>query len=322
MQQEFDALHHNWTWDLVLASSAQNLVGYKWVYRVKYNPDGSINRYKARFVANGYHQLLGWDYTETFSPVVKPVTVRVALTIVVHHGWSLKQLDVNNAFLQGTLNEEVYVSQPPGFVNSDYPNHVCRLQKALYGLKQAPRAWYQELRGYLLSLGFINAVSDASLFIYRHGLTTLYLLVYVDDIIVTGNTPSSVDNLIRILSNKFSLKDLGTLNYFLGVEVLPSPDGIFLSQRKYIMDVLQKVGMDGTKGVSTPMSASVPLQRDGSTMFPSPTDYRALVGSLQYLSLTRPDVTYSVNKLSQFMHRPTSAHWIAFTSPSLLARVP
>ncbi|GAU12277.1 hypothetical protein TSUD_141850 [Trifolium subterraneum] len=140
MQAEFDALHHNNTWDLVSRSSDQNLVGCKWVFRIKRNPDGSIDRYKARLVAKGFHQRPGWDYTETFSPVVKPVTIRIVLTLAVRQGWPIRQLDVNNAFLQGTLKEEVFMIQPPGFVNKNFPDHVCRLKKALYGLKQAPRA--------------------------------------------------------------------------------------------------------------------------------------------------------------------------------------
>jgi hypothetical protein len=140
MQAEFDALHRNNTWDLVSRSSAPNLVGCKWVFRIKRNPDGSIGCYKARLVAKGFHQRPGCDYTETFSPVVKPVTIRIILTLAVRQGWSVRQLDVNNAFLQGTLKEEVFMVQPPGFVNKHFPDNVCRLKKALYGLKQAPRA--------------------------------------------------------------------------------------------------------------------------------------------------------------------------------------
>ena len=140
MQDEFYALPNNNTWDLVCRSSAQNLVGCKWVFRIKRNPDGSIDRYKARLVAKGFHQCPGCDYTKTFSPVVKPVTIRIVLTLAVRQGWSLRQLDVNNVFLQGTLKEEVFMLQPPGFVNKNFPDHICRFKKALYRLKQALRA--------------------------------------------------------------------------------------------------------------------------------------------------------------------------------------
>ncbi|KHN17953.1 Retrovirus-related Pol polyprotein from transposon TNT 1-94 [Glycine soja] len=311
MQAEFDALHHNNTWDLVSRSSDQNLVGCKWVFRIKRNPDGSIDRYKARLVAKGFHQRSGWDYTETFSPVVKPVTIRIVLTLAVRQGWPIRQLDVNNAFLQGTLKEEVFMIQPPGFVNKNFPDHVCRLKKALYGLKQAPRAWYTELRIFLFSLGFVNSTADASLFIYQKPEVTLYLLVYVDDIIMTGNSSAELSKLIATLAARFSLKDLGCLSYFLGVEVIPSAAGMFLSQRKYIIDLLHKSGMTNTKPASTPLSASVQLLKDSGDLLPSPNEYRTLVGSLQYLSLTRPDIAFSTNKLAQFMQNPRTAHWSA-----------
>jgi hypothetical protein len=311
MQAEFDALHNNNTWELVSRSSDQNLVGCKWVFRIKRNPDGSIDRYKARLVAKGFHQRPGCDYTKTFSPVVKPVTIRLVLALAVRQGWSLRQLDVNNAFLQGTLKEDVFMLQPPGFVNKNFPDHICRLKKALYGLKQAPRAWYTELRVFLLSLGFVNSTADASLFIHHKPGVTLYLLVYVDDIIVTGSSPTAVSTLITTLAARFSLKDLGCLNYFLGVEVIPSTAGIFLSQRKYTLDLLHKSGMSDTKPASTPLSATDKLLKDSGDLLPSPTEYRALVGSLQYLSLTRPDIAFSTNKLAQFMQNPRTAHWTA-----------
>jgi len=221
------ALHNNNTWDLVSRSSAQNLVGCKWVFHIKRNLDGSTDRYKARLVSKGFHQRPGCDYIETFSSVVKSVSIRIVLALAVRQAWSLRQLDVNNAFLQVTLKEEVFMLHPPGFVDKNFVDHICRLKKALYGLKQAPRAWYMELRVFLLSLGFVNSNVDASLLIHRKLGLTLYLLVYVDDIIVTGSSPAEVCTLIDTLAALFSLKDLGCLNYFLGVEVIPSTTGIF-----------------------------------------------------------------------------------------------
>jgi len=205
--------------------------------------------------------------------------------------------------------------KPPGFVNKNFLGHICRLKKALYGLKQAPRAWYMELWVFLLSLGFVNCTVDASLFI-QHKLGVklyllVYLLLYVDDIIVTGSSPVEVSTLITTLATRFSLKDLGCLNYFLGVEVIPSTVGIFLSQRKYITDLLHKSGMADTKPASTPLSATDKLLKDFSDLLPSLTEYRALVGSLQYLSLTHPDIAINTNKLAQFMQNPKTAHWTA-----------
>ena len=135
MSDEFNALARNGTWELVPPSPKQNLVGCKWVFRIKRKSDGSIDRYKARLVAKGFHQRPGLDYTETFSPVIKPTTIRVVLCLALRHSWPIQQLDVNNAFLQGSLSEEVYMAQPRGFVDDQLPNHVCRLHKAIYGLK-------------------------------------------------------------------------------------------------------------------------------------------------------------------------------------------
>ena len=310
MSAEFDALIRNGTWELVPSHPTQNVVGCKWIFRTKYLSDGSVDRYKARLVAKGFHQRPGVDYSETFSPVIKPTTVRLVLSLAVSKGWSLRQLDVNNAFLQGTLSENVFMSQPPGFLDHDHPHHVCKLRKAIYGLKQAPRAWYHELRQFLLQSGFQNSVADASLFIFNTQGVVIYLLVYVDDIIITGNTNHAVQNFVKQLSKRFSLKDLGDLHYFLGVEVQYHAHGLFLNQRQYIVDLLRKTNMIDAKPANTPMATS-PLTLLTGTILSDPAEYRTTVGSLQYLSLTRPDIAYTVNKLSQFMHKPTTEHWTA-----------
>lgn len=203
------------------------------------------------------------------------------------------------------------MSQPPGFLDKDKPSYVCKFRKAIYGLKQAPRAWYQEFRTFLMSYGFRTSVADPSLFMYNHNGTNIYLLVYVDDIIITGPSPTTLQDLLTRLAARFSLKDLGTLSYFLGVEVLPHTKGLFLSQKKYVEDLLGRANMTEAKPVSTPMVTHPPLNLTDGTPPLVPTDYRALVGSLQYLSLTRLDVAFAVNRLSQFMHKPTDLHWAA-----------
>lgn len=185
MSSEFDAQIQNETWVLVPPDSSQNLVGVHWVFTIKDLPDGFLDKYKARLVAKGFHQHQGLDYLETFSPVIKSTTVCIVLGIAVTKNWRIRHLDINNAFLQGTLDEEVYVVQPPGFVDMDHPDYVCRLKKALYGLKQALRTWYQSLKTFIQLLGFINSHADASLFIYHHGCDYVYVLIYVDDILVT-----------------------------------------------------------------------------------------------------------------------------------------
>jgi hypothetical protein len=198
--------------------------------------------------------------------------------------------------------------QPPGFVDSSKPQHVCKLHKAIYGLKQAPRAWYSELKTYLLQLGFVNTISDSSIFVMRKSEYIIYLLVYVDDIIVTGSNSDVLEALINNIAGRFSLKDLGILSYFLGVEVIPTTTGIFLSQRKYIMDILEKTHMLDAKPSPTPMIAGCRLTLHGGSALSNPTEYRGTLGSLQYLLLTRPDIAFAVNRLSQFMHKPTVEH--------------
>uniref|UniRef100_A0A2N9G7W9 Reverse transcriptase Ty1/copia-type domain-containing protein n=1 Tax=Fagus sylvatica TaxID=28930 RepID=A0A2N9G7W9_FAGSY len=278
MNLEFDALMKNGTWVLTSPSPSQNLIGCKWVYRIKRHADGSIERYKARLVAKGFHQQPGIDYGETFSPVIKPTT-------------------------------EVFMHQPPGYSHPSFPNHVCKLKKALYGLKQAPRAWFSRLSTRLIELGFHGSLSDASLFIYKSSIHTMFILIYVDDIIITSFSSSAIDNLLSSLQTDFAVKDLGSLHYFLGIEVIRNNAGILLSQKRYILDLLKRTHMLEAKPVSSPMASSTSLSAHEGEPFPDQTLFRSTVGALQYLSLTRPDIAFTINKLSQFMHKPTLLHW-------------
>ena len=178
---------------MVPASPNVNLIGCKWVYKLKLNSDGSISRYKARLVAKGFHQQAGIDYQGAFSLIIKPATVRLVLAIAVSYNWSLRKLDVSNTFLHGFLKKEVYMAQPPGYEDPKHSSYVCKLHKSLYGLKQAPRAWFKRFSFHLLHLGFIASVADSSLFMFHTSGTIIYLLLYVDDIIVTGNSLVQVD---------------------------------------------------------------------------------------------------------------------------------
>ncbi|KAJ9562298.1 hypothetical protein OSB04_007458 [Centaurea solstitialis] len=310
MDEEYNALLRNLTWELVPPTSRPP-IGCKWLFRVKRHPDGSIAKYKARLVAKGFLQEYGKDYFDTFSPVTKPVTIRTVLALALSRGWSSRQLDVNNAFLQGHLQEEVYMIQPPGYVNQQFPKHVCKLRRSLYGLKQAPRAWYMALTAFLVEFGFLKSHADASLFIYNRDGVTCYFLVYVDDIILTSNNDEFINTFVQRLSSRFSLKDLGSPSHFLGVELIPTTHGLFLSQHRHIHDLLTIHKMDGAKVVQTPLCSSQVLTLEDGTPKVDPTPYRKLVGSLQYLAFTRPDISFAVNKLSQFMHQPTQTHWQA-----------
>jgi hypothetical protein len=310
MNDEYTALMRNKTWHLVPPQAGQNVIDCKWVFKVKHKADGSVDRHKARLVAKDFKQRLGIDYDDTFSPVVKHDTIHLMLSLAVSQGWSLHQLDVQNSFSHGILEEEVYMKQPLGFVDPSRPSYHCWLDKALYGLKQGPLSWYSRFSDKLQPMGFLPSQADVSLFHYRNGSVTMFLLVYVDDIIVASSSPIAVTTLLRDLKDDFALKDLGPLHYFLGIEVHHTTYGIHLSQAKYTTDILNRAGMVSCKGVSTPPpSTSKLFVQDGEPLGPEDaTKYRSMVGALQYLTLTRPDISFSVNKVCQFLHSPTTAH--------------
>jgi hypothetical protein len=216
MEEEYDALIANNTWELVPHPVGTNVVTGKWIFKNKFNSDSTLERYKARWVLRGFTQRPDINYDETFSPVVKPATVRTVLSLAVSRSWPIHQLDVKNAFLHGTLSETAYCSQPTGFVDPTQPDRVCRLNKSLYGLNQAPRAWYSRFATYLLSMGFVEAKSDTSLFVFHRGADTVYLLLYVDDIVLTASSTALLQHTISALKREFIMKDIGPLHHFLG----------------------------------------------------------------------------------------------------------
>jgi hypothetical protein len=313
MEDEYRALLSNNTWDLVARPPGTNIVSGKWIFKHKLHTDGTLERYKARWVVRGFTQRPGIDFDETFSPVVKPATVRTVLSLALPRQWPVHQLDVKNAFLHGILTETVYCSQPAGFEDSAHPTFVCRLNKSLYGLKQAPRAWYSHFTTFLLTLGFVESKADTSLFIFRRGSDTAYLLLYVDDIILTASSEHLRQRITTALQREFSMKDLGQLHHFLGMHVQRQSDGFLLNQRQYMLDILDRAGMAACKPCATPvdtnpkMSATSghPLQRAEAT------DFRSLAGALQYLTFTRSDIAYAVQQVCLHMHAPRDTHLVA-----------
>jgi len=238
MTSECNALISNHTKTLCPRHVHHNVVRNKWVFKIKQKPDGSVDRFEARLVAKGFDRKTGIDYHETFSLVVKPTTIRILLALAIKFHWQLKQLDMSNAFLHRVLDDEVYMTQSQGFVDVSYPNYVCRLSNSLYGLKHALKVWFTRLSHALLDIGFIRSQVDYSLFIYHTGSVHIFLLIYVNDVIVIGNHSSKIDKLIAKLKIDFDAKDLGPLNYFLGIQAVRDSLGLHLRQSKFIIDLL------------------------------------------------------------------------------------
>jgi hypothetical protein len=311
MNLEYQTLISNKTWSLCPRPPHHNVVRNKWVFKIKQKSYGSVDRYKTRLVAKEFDQLNGVDYYETFSPITKPATIRLVLALTVQFDWSTNQLDVSNAFLHGELDEEVYMEQPQGFIHPSYPDHVCRLHKSLYCLKQAPRAWFTRLSQALLEIGFQGSQLDPSLFIYHTSQVHIFILVYVDDIILTGNHKATISWILNKVKSNFAIKDLGELNYFLGIQATRDNSSLHLRQSKYILDLLDRTQMTTSKPYLAPCAAGSKMSKYDGIPLPNPTIYRHIVGALQYVTLTRPDIAYSVNQLCQHMHAPTSAHFTA-----------
>ena len=309
MDDELQALEQNHTWDLVDLPDGKNAMGCKWVYKIKTHSDGSIDRYKARLVAKGFTQEYGIDYEETFAPVARLTSVRSLIAVAAVRRWDLFQMDVKNAFLNGELTEEVYMRPPPGYQH--HSHQVCKLRRALYGLKQAPRAWFAKFSTIVERFGFTASSYDSALFIRRTDQGIILLLLYVDDMIITGDDISGILDLKTYLSQHVEMKDLGKLNYFLGLEITSSSDGYYVSQAKYASDLLTRAGLTDSKTSTTPLEPNCRFTPMDGTLLDDPTLYRQLVGSLVYLTVTRPDISYAVHIVSQFLSAPRSHHYAA-----------
>ncbi|RVW87999.1 Retrovirus-related Pol polyprotein from transposon RE2 [Vitis vinifera] len=282
MVDEMAALHSNGTWDLVVLPSGKSTVGCRWVYAVKVGPDGQI------------------------------ASVRLLLSMAAMCSWPLYQLDIKNAFLHGDLAEEVYMEQPPGFVAQGESGLVCRLRRSLYGLKQSPRAWFSRFSSVVQEFGMLRSTADHSVFYHHNSLgQCIYLVVYVDDIVITGSDQDGIQKLKQHLFTHFQTKDLGKLKYFLGIEIAQSSSGVVLSQRKYALDILEETGMLDYKPVDTPMDPNVKLVPGQGEPLGDPGRYRRLVGKLNYLTITRPDISFPVSVVSQFLQSPCDSHWDA-----------
>ncbi|CAN7087858.1 unnamed protein product [Brassica rapa subsp. narinosa] len=310
---EAGAMIKNDTWYESELPKGKKAVTSRWIFTIKYKADGKVERKKSRLVARGFTQTYGEDYIETFAPVAKLHTIRIVLSLAVNLGWGLWQMDVKNAFLQGELEDEVYMHPPPGLEHLVKRGNVLRLKKAIYGLKQSPRAWYNKLSTTLNGRGFKKSELDHTLFTLTTSSGMIALLVYVDDIIITGSDKEGIIATKEFLKSMFEIKDLGEMKYFLGIEICRSKEGLFMSQRKYTLDLLKGAGAYGGKTARMPMEDGYKVPREGeiedSKPYQDPKLYRKLVSKLIYLTITRPDICFAVNQVSQHMQVPKEHHW-------------
>ena len=307
MNEEISSLKENQTWQLVEPPLDKRVLSNKWIFKVKRDSLGSINRFKARLVVRGCLQRKGRDFSETFAPVVRFETIRTILSIAVGKSWNLKQFDVKTAFLYGEIDTEVYVQQPEGF--QDGTNRVCKLIKSLYGLKQAPRCWNYRFVSFIKTLKFVVSYSDTSLFIYSENEVIVLLALYVDDGLIVSNSKEKLDEVLMSLKREFQIV-ISDLNYYLGIQIdILNDNSIFIHQTTYIRHVLEKFGMSECKTVKTPIETISNLKNYDSVE-KSNLNYREVVGSLMYLAqVTRPDICFPVSFVSRYLDNPTAVHF-------------
>ena len=308
MQDELSQFSRNRVWDLVPKPKDSTVIGTKWVYRNKLDEDGNVVRNKARLVAQGYSQEEGIDYDETYAPVARLEAIRMLLAYSCFMGFKLFQMDVKSAFLNGVLTEEVYVKQPPGFEDPHHPEYVYKLNRALYGLKQAPRAWFERLSKFLLANGYSMGKADKTLFVKHQTSDLIVVQVYVDDIIFGSTNHTLVVEFANLMSQEFEMSMMGELSFMLGLQIKQMEDGIFISQEKYARELVKKFGMEDSKEARTPMAHNVRMDMDDSGKKVDERIYRGMIGSLLYLTASRPDLMLSVCVCARFQSNPKESH--------------
>lgn len=312
MRKEFESLQKTGTWRLVELPRGAHLIGGKWVYRTKRNEWGEIVEFKARWVAKGFSQKPGIDYLDIYAPVARMSSIRTVISLAALNNWDLVNMDVNSAFLNSYVEEEIYVVQPQGFEETGPSGAklVCRMQKCLYGLKQAPRNWNAVIDTWMVSYGFVISAADPCVYIYRKDSRVLVVLLWVDDLIIAGNNTQCLSNFKKDISSRFQMKDLGELAWILGMEVKRdrAQGTIEITQRTYIELMLTRFKMEDCKAVGTPAEGHLKrVENVGPNK-----EYMSLVGSLLYAAMvTRPDIAYAVQALGRHMQNSTEEHFSA-----------
>lgn len=309
MDEEIRAIERNDTWELTSLPTGQKSIGVKWIFKEKKNAKGVVEKYKARLVVKGYAQRHGVDYEEVFAPVARLETIRFFVSFAAQRNWKIFQLDVKSAFLNGFLEEDVFVEQPKGYMVKGQEEKVLKLKRALYGLKQAPQVWYSRIDAYFRKKGFARCPHEYALYVKmdKNG-DCLFVCLYVDDLIFSGNNPSLFEDFKNDMAREFEMADIGLMSFYLGLEVRQSDDGIFVGQQAYVKEVLDRFNMSNSKPVATPMMFGAKLSKNEEGEKVDPTLFKSLVGCLRYLTCTRPDILFSVGIISRFMEVPTTNH--------------
>lgn len=311
MQEEMASLEDNQTWELLELPHDRQAIGCKWIYKMKRGEDGSIRRFKARLVAQGYSQKFGEDYDQVFAPVVKHSTFRVLLALAARRNMEVYHMDAKTAFLNGTIDEVIFMKQPPGFVAVDKSKLVCRLKKSLYGLKQSARSWNQTLHATFLSSGFLQGMADPCFYRKKFEDDWSYILIYVDDIIIASRKHELITKVESTLKLKFKIENLGPIKEYFELEISKDVDGLYnISQSRYIKQVIADFSLSEAKISEVPMNNNYEKDNNEFEILPDAEKYRKLIGCLLYISvISRPDISASVSILAQKISRPTQRHW-------------
>ena len=306
MKKELQSMRNHRVWSLVPRPKDRKTIRNRWVYKIKTNEKGNIEEYKSRLVACGYSQISGLDYKETYSPVVNFDTLRILFEYAAKNDSKIHHVDVSNAFLNGNLEEELYMEQPEGFQDKEKPQYVCKLHKSIYGLKQSSRCWNNKFKTTLQKYDFIQNIGDSCLYTKNTDKGKIFVIVYVDDIIICANNDIHLNYVKNILSNNFKIKDLGPVKYFLGINVENNDKQIKLHQETYIKSVINKFNLSECKVVSTPLNESLLNSKDENRNFENIKIYQSAIGSLNYLACkTRPDIAFAVNFMARKNCNPT-----------------
>ncbi|KAI3782315.1 hypothetical protein L2E82_12357 [Cichorium intybus] len=311
MQLELEEFERNKVWRLIPKPANASIVGLKWVYRNKLDTEGNVVRNKARLVVKGYCQQEGIDYEETFAPVARLESVRIFLAYAAHKNFDVYQMDVKCAFLNGDLEETVFVEQPPGFESKTHPNYCYVLDKAVYGLKQAPRAWYETLTKFLKESNFKQGSVDPTLFRKKVGSHLMLVQIYVDDIIFGSTDPNLSKDFEKLMKSKFQMSMMGKINFFLGLQIKQSKDGIFINQQKYTKSLLERFGMTNCSKAKVPLPAGTRLNPSLDKPKTDIQQYRSMIESLLYLTASCPDIMFAVCNCARYQADPREPHLAA-----------